>query len=331
MRGLTDRAPPVPLRSLLATILVVSDGNWCPGQPCPPGGGYYQVRDHDGNVTAGGDCTNPTASSDTPAPKVIPADPVAPVVAPAQPIPPVVTPVEPMPEQTSGDQPSDFSQSPSAQIHQFEKSPTDPSSFIQLFRSPAFHHCLRSVDLSPVFSWLARFAPTGVRAVFCAQRFVANPPPPSAYPADINAVTPAEPVRPIAVHNLDHEAPRANLDDDGIEDLQFPSDTSPTHNNLVLSGVENALLALVPRETDEAGCSAALDALGELDFHDKAITISRHPLDEELRRGDTGSWVCVRTNEGNVVLLQIGEVIPAVDEEGHGQSVVITVFKVWRR
>jgi hypothetical protein len=47
-----------------------SDGNWCPGQPCPPGGGYYQVRDHDGNVTAGGDCTNPTASSDTPAPTV---------------------------------------------------------------------------------------------------------------------------------------------------------------------------------------------------------------------------------------------------------------------
>jgi hypothetical protein len=130
----------------------------------------------------------------------------------------------------------------------------------------------------------------------------------------------------------------ADVDDGGIEDLYFPTDNSENHDNLLLAvgGDNDPALTLVdgpaPGESSEilkARCEAAVNRASTASSRFDYITLSDVPADQSAPHGHPGSWVCVRTSEGSMVLLTIQTVHPAIDTEGRDQEVVIAIKDVW--
>jgi hypothetical protein len=91
----------------------------------------------------------------------------------------------------------------------------------------------------------------------------------------------------------------------------------------------NAKLALLgDGQKTLQGCKDALDQAPE----NLGISLSPQPsdqIDTHYPPGGPGSLVCVRTNNGNLVLLGIVTVRQATDTDGREQEVRIAILNVW--
>lgn len=138
-----------------------------------------------------------------------------------------------------------------------------------------------------------------------------------------------EPISPLIVENGIEG--HTDVDHRGSADLYLPADTTDRHNNLVLAKDNQAVVAIPNADGHATGdarnqCTSAVDntpaTLG--------ISLSPEPFDESNPyHGGPGSWVCVRTNEHNLVLLRLDTVRQATSTDGSGAEVDFTVTNVW--